>query len=163
MNKVALLMLLAVLFTAANVGEAERVEILNGSSRVAQPAGQWQQTDVVVTTEKTSEKVVDIVPREEKSVKSETLYNPFIFYWAAAMLLMVLSNLLTWRGRNGAAATFAFACAFTTFTTLATLAAFAVFAAAITALAAALVADRKSQEEYRVATVVFYMAMVVSI
>ena len=51
MKEVASMVLLLVLFAATNVGAADRVEVFNGSLRVAQPAGQWQQTDVVVTPE----------------------------------------------------------------------------------------------------------------
>ena len=214
MKEVASMVLLLVLFAATNVGAADRVEVFNGSLRVAQPAGQWQQTDVVVTPEaqkypvqwqqafknpgaivpvKTSVKrgamldaahqqentilelgvamignnVIDVVPGEGRVISSEPTYNPYIFFWAAAMLLMALSNWLIWRGRNENAAAFVVAAAIAA----AAIAAFA--AAAIAAIAIAIAFafaifafvafTLENSKAYQMAVAIFYMVMIVSI
>ena len=201
MKEVASMVLLLVLFAATNVGAADRVEVFNGSLRVAQPAGQWQQTDVVVTPEaqkypvqwqqafknpgaivpvKTSVKrgamldaahqqentilelgvamignnVIDVVPGEGRVISSEPTYNPYIFFWAAAMLLMALSNWLIWRGRNENAAAFVVAAA------IAAIAIAIAFAFAIFAFVAFTLENSKA---YQMAVAIFYMVMIVSI
>jgi len=118
MRRAAILVLLIVLFAAANVGAADRVEGFN------------------------------------------SLFVPYIFFWAAAMLLMALSNWLMWRRRYKTAGVATLAAAYVA-VAAAAVADFTVFI--YIAIIAATIAAFDDENRSRMIVVVFYIAMVISI